>query len=86
MNNLNEYADSDLFDREIADYTEAIRLDPNDAGTYVFRGDAYSNKGDYARARADLTEALWLNPENALARDMLEEIQQKHDCKHYTEH
>jgi tetratricopeptide (TPR) repeat protein len=47
---------------EIVDYTEAIRLDPNDATAYYRRGMAYKEKGDYDRAIADFTEAIRLNP------------------------
>jgi tetratricopeptide (TPR) repeat protein len=50
------------YDRAIADYTEAIRLDPKYAGAFSNRGTAYRNKGDNGRAIADYTEALRLNP------------------------
>jgi tetratricopeptide (TPR) repeat protein len=46
----------------IADYTEAIRLDPNNAGYYITRGLIY---GDDDRAIADYTRAIRLDPNNA---------------------
>jgi tetratricopeptide (TPR) repeat protein len=60
------YAKKDS-DRAIADYTEAIRLDPKYALAYSNRGTAYKAKGDYDRAIADYTEAIRLDPEDALA-------------------
>jgi tetratricopeptide (TPR) repeat protein len=38
--------------RAIADYDEAIRLDPKNFGAYYRRG-AYANKGELDRAIAD---------------------------------
>jgi tetratricopeptide (TPR) repeat protein len=49
-------------DRAIADYTQAIRLNPYGALTCVKRGDAYRSKGEYDRALADYTNALQLDP------------------------
>ena len=37
-------------DRAIADYTEAIRLNPEDLHPYYARGVAYQNKREYGRA------------------------------------
>ena len=52
-------------DSAIADYSEAIRLDPKDTDAYKNRGDAYQNKGDYDRAIADYSEAIRLDPKYA---------------------
>ena len=54
-------------DRAIADYSEAIRLDPKDAFTFVGRGGVFSYKGDFERAIADYNEAIRLNPKSSLA-------------------
>jgi len=61
----NEYYNMGDYDRAIAEYTEAIRIDPNYADAYGNRGIAYARKNDYNRAIADLTEAIRLNPESA---------------------
>lgn len=53
------------FDRAIADYNEALRIDPKNALAYFNRGLALQNKGDYARAIADYLEVARLEPKNA---------------------
>jgi tetratricopeptide (TPR) repeat protein len=54
-------------DRAIADYNEAIRLNPNYALAFANRGIAYHNKGDNDRAIIDYNEAIRLNPNYAPA-------------------
>ena len=49
-------------DRAIADYTEAIRLDPEYEYAYFNRGVAWSRKGDLDRAIADYDRVLRLDP------------------------
>jgi lipoprotein NlpI len=44
-------------DRAIADYTEAIRLNPKDSGLYRSRGYVYFYMGDFAAAADDLLRA-----------------------------
>ena len=61
------YRDKGDTDRAIADFNEAIRLDPKNAIAYTNRGLAYGDKGDTDRAIADLTEAIRLDPKNAIA-------------------
>ena len=56
-----------VYDAAIADFTSALRLDPDNAGIYRERGSAYSSNGDPDRAIADYTQALGLNPNFALA-------------------
>src|SRR5438067_481060 len=55
------------FDRAIADYSEAIRIDQNYVLAFYSRGIAYFNKGDNDRAIADYTEALRLTPRDIMA-------------------
>ena len=43
------------YDKAIADFTEAIRLDPKDAKAYCNRGVAYGKKREYDKAVADFT-------------------------------
>jgi tetratricopeptide (TPR) repeat protein len=58
------YAEKGEHDQAIADYTEAIRLDPKGATAYNNRGDSYAKKGEYDQAIADYTEAIRLVPTN----------------------
>jgi tetratricopeptide (TPR) repeat protein len=61
------YQRKDDLDRAIADYGEAIRLDPEYAEAYYGRGLTYRNKGDLERAIADYSEAIRLDPKLAAA-------------------
>ena len=51
------YAKKREYDRAIADYTEAIRLDRGSALSYSNRGSAYEEKGELDKALADFREA-----------------------------
>jgi tetratricopeptide (TPR) repeat protein len=57
------------FGRAIADFNEAIRLDPKHAGAFTLRGYAYAfgSKKDFDRAIADYDEAIRLNPRSSRA-------------------
>ena len=66
-NRANAYSDKGDKDRAIADYNEAIRLDPKDARAFNNRGTAYSDKGDNDRAIADYNETIRLDPKYARA-------------------
>jgi len=52
-------------DRAIADFSEALRLDPKDTYAFNARGITWGIKGDLDRAIADYSEAIRLNPHNA---------------------
>ena len=54
------------YDEAIADFTEAIRLDPSYSTYYSNRGRAYNAKKEYDRAILDLNESIRLNPRNSL--------------------
>jgi tetratricopeptide (TPR) repeat protein len=66
----NAWSDKHDYGRAIADYTDAIRLNPRNAGeyhnkaaaAYFNRGLEWRAKGDQDRAIADYTEAIRLNP------------------------
>lgn len=55
------------YQHAIADYDEAISLDPKHVSAYNNRGIAYARSGDYERAIADYDEAIQLDPKYALA-------------------
>jgi tetratricopeptide (TPR) repeat protein len=61
------FSQGQAYDKAIADYTEAIRLDPNSSIAYEERGNAYGGKKDYDRAIADFTQAIRLDPNNTSA-------------------
>jgi len=54
----NLYATSQQYDAALADYGEALRLDPTRAEIYVRRGQVWLAKREPDRAIADFTEAL----------------------------
>ena len=60
-------ANEGRYEDAIAEFTEAIELDPAYALGYNNRGWAYSEKGQYDLAIADLSKAIELNPELAVA-------------------
>jgi Tfp pilus assembly protein PilF len=55
------------YDEAISDFTEAIRLDPNYALAYLYRGGAYDSKGNHEKAITELTEAIRLDPKSVFA-------------------
>lgn len=52
------------YDSAINSYSEALKLDSNNAVAYVKRGDTYESKKDYDHAIADFNQALKLDPKN----------------------
>ncbi len=54
-------------DKAIADFTEAIRLNPKDAGACTNRGRVWSHKKQYDEAIADFTEVIRLDPKSVNA-------------------
>jgi hypothetical protein len=55
------------YDLSIADYTEAIRLDPSDT-YYDYRARSHFQKANYDQAIADCTEAIRIRPDLVSAR------------------
>jgi tetratricopeptide (TPR) repeat protein len=53
------------YDNAINDYSEVIRLDPNDVYAYESRGHSYYRKSQYDIAISDYSEAIRLNPNYA---------------------
>lgn len=61
------YAAQGNFKRAIRDFTEAIKLAPDDPHPYYNRGNAYYDLKKYEKALADYTAAIERGPEMALA-------------------
>jgi tetratricopeptide (TPR) repeat protein len=57
------YAAKGDCDKAVADFTEAIRLEPQDAMAYYCRGNVYEKKGDHEKAIVDYTQAIRLDPQ-----------------------
>jgi tetratricopeptide (TPR) repeat protein len=57
--------------KALADYNEAIRLDPNDVQAYNNRGYLWFDKKDYDKALADYDEAIRLDPTRAIVYNNL---------------
>ncbi len=54
-------------DMALADYTEALLLDPADAASLLGRGIVFGEKRQFGQAVADLTEAIRLDPDDPRA-------------------
>ena len=50
------------YDKAFADLSEALRLNPNDAIAYRYRGDVWKAKGEYDKAIADYNDAIKNDP------------------------
>src|SRR5262249_3172607 len=59
------------WDRAIADYDAAVRLDPTNATAHAGHAGAYILKGNVDRAWPDLNEGLRLNPKHSGIRNVL---------------
>jgi tetratricopeptide (TPR) repeat protein len=55
------------YDIAIGDYSEAIRLDPNNKFAYNSRGNALGDKKEYEKAVSDFNEAIRLYPKFSVA-------------------
>ncbi|XP_048339434.1 tetratricopeptide repeat protein 6-like [Sphaerodactylus townsendi] len=51
----------------INDFTDVIKIDPNNAEARTFRGRAYMKQGEYKKAAADFSAAIHLDPCNWMA-------------------
>jgi tetratricopeptide (TPR) repeat protein len=63
------YSGKGEHDRAIADYDQAISLDPKFVLAWNGRGNAHAGEGDYDSAIADFDEALKLDPDFTDARE-----------------
>jgi tetratricopeptide (TPR) repeat protein len=62
------YERKQQYDRAIADYDTALRLDPAQADTFNHRGEVWRKRGDRPHALADFGVAIRLNPQHSSAR------------------
>lgn len=58
---------SDLLERSIAEYAQAIQLDPTNVDLYLSRGDVRRDAGRFELALADYSRALNFEPESSRA-------------------
>ena len=56
------YYNKGQYDRSIADFSAAIKLNPKDADAYYNRGVVYDKKGNKERAIADFRKVFQLRP------------------------
>jgi tetratricopeptide (TPR) repeat protein len=59
------YGKSGQYNRAIADFNQAIKLNPKNSQFYYNRGVTYSDKGQHDRAISDYDKAIKLNPKIA---------------------
>jgi len=59
------YANQGNFSQAIADYTQAIAIDPKYADAYYNRGIAYDRQGNFSQAICDYTKAINIIPNSA---------------------
>jgi tetratricopeptide (TPR) repeat protein len=56
------------FDKAIADYSEAIRLNPNASRAYVYRGRDWADQNEYGKTIADYDRASRIDPNDSTPR------------------
>jgi len=73
-NRGNAFDDRKDYERAIADFDAAIKIDPRYATAFYNRGNSKLNSGDRAGAIADYRQALELRPGFKEAADALKEL------------
>jgi tetratricopeptide (TPR) repeat protein len=63
----NAYKNLKDYDRALADYSDALKLDPRYAHAYLNRGFVYAAKNDADHAIADLSRSIQLDPAEPMA-------------------
>jgi len=63
----NSYYDQSLWDNAIVEYSEVLKINPENIEALVNRGSAYTEKGEYDLAITDLNKAIEVDPENVIA-------------------
>ena len=67
INRGSTWSNKKEYDKAIADFTEAIRLDPKGEIPYFKRGNAWHEKKEYDKEIADFTVVIRLDPKNVIA-------------------
>lgn len=62
-------ADAGRYEQAVAEYSDALRIDPTYAAAFNNRGNSYLHLSQYQRALQDFDEAIRLNPTYVLAYD-----------------
>jgi tetratricopeptide (TPR) repeat protein len=65
------------YDKALADYSEAIKLKPNEVRYYLYRSYIYETKEDIPNSMADTEKALKLDPKNAEAQSRKARLEAK---------
>ena len=60
------------YDRAIADYNSALKINPRYAEAYCSRGLAWAMKGDLWQASADARKSLSLNPKDKITQELID--------------
>ena len=68
-NRANGYLRKEDFDRAMADYDQALKLDANYALAYNNRGEVYFLRKNYDRAIADFDQAIRIDPQPPVTAD-----------------
>jgi tetratricopeptide (TPR) repeat protein len=58
---------NEAFDQAIAEFTEAIRLDPKNTDAYYGRASCFASKEDYEKAAVDYSQIIKINARDATA-------------------
>lgn len=67
LNNGTVYYQKGNYDMALAEFTKALKFDPNVAEVYNDRGLVYRHKGNYDQAISDYNQAIKLDPKYAIA-------------------
>jgi len=69
--------------KAIADYSEAIKNNPNYPHAISKRGQEYMENSDFDKAIADFEELIRISPDYNMAKDMLGNVYMKRGMMHY---
>ena len=61
----------------VSDFSEVIKIGPNNSFLYFWRGFAYESLGEYSKAVKDFKISLHLDPEFVLTKSLLDDLEEK---------